>query len=142
MTLAIIRLRGSVNTSTDVEYALKSLNLTRVNHCSLVNDSPSLRGMLKRVRDYATYGDVHEETLKELIAKRGRKVGDKKLSAKEVDDVLKSLKEGKTLKQAGIKPLFRLRPARKGLKDTKKHYPRGDLGDRGEAINDLLKRMM
>jgi large subunit ribosomal protein L30 len=40
------------------------------------------------------------------------------------------------------KKIIRLMPPRKGFKSLKNDYPRGDLGYRGEAINDLIKRMM
>jgi large subunit ribosomal protein L30 len=44
----------------------------------------------------------------------------------------------------GVKPLFRLRPPSKGFKGkVKKSFAAGgEAGYRGEAINDLLKRML
>jgi large subunit ribosomal protein L30 len=35
-----------------------------------------------------------------------------------------------------------MKPPKKGYKSLKKHFPKGDLGYRGQAINDLIKRMM
>jgi len=41
-----------------------------------------------------------------------------------------------------IKPVFRLSPPRKGFRSLKNPYNRrGDLGYRGEAINQLISRM-
>ena len=37
---------------------------------------------------------------------------------------------------------MRLKPPRGGLKSIKKKYPKGDLGDRGEAILNFAKKMM
>ena len=41
-----------------------------------------------------------------------------------------------------IRPVFRLGPPRKGFKSIRLPYPRGDLGNRKEKINDLLERMI
>lgn len=38
--------------------------------------------------------------------------------------------------------IIRMKPAKGGLKSIKEKYPRGDLGYRGEKINDLIKRMI
>ncbi len=142
MIMAVIRLRGSVRTSEDTAYALQSLNLTRVNHCSLVKKSDNIKSSLNRVKDYTTYGEINEETLKELIQKRGRKTGDERLSEQEASKVLEGIKQGKSPRTLGIKPVFRLRPPRKGLKSKKSHFPKGDLGFRGDKINELIKRMI
>ena len=44
--------------------------------------------------------------------------------------------------EAGIMPVFRLNPPSKGYKSVRKFFPKGDLGYRGEKINELLKRMI
>jgi large subunit ribosomal protein L30 len=38
--------------------------------------------------------------------------------------------------------IVKLSPPRGGFKSLKKSYPKGDLGYRGSAINELIKRMM
>ena len=38
--------------------------------------------------------------------------------------------------------IIRLKPARGGLNSIKRPYPKGDLGYRGAAINELIERMM
>ena len=40
------------------------------------------------------------------------------------------------------KPPFRLNPPRGGYGGIKLPYPKGALGNRGEKINDLIKRML
>lgn len=42
----------------------------------------------------------------------------------------------------GDKKLINLKSPKKGFKSLHKYYPKGDLGYRGKAINDLIKRMM
>lgn len=109
---AVIRLRGSVNLNQRIIDTLDMLNLKKVNHCVLVEDNPSNKGMLKKAENWITWGEVSKEMEKLLKEKRG---------------------PGK---------VYRLSPASKGLKSIKVHYPKGDLGYRGDKINDLLKRMI
>ncbi|MBL7160505.1 MAG: uL30 family ribosomal protein [Candidatus Aenigmarchaeota archaeon] len=111
MTFAVVRLRGSVNVNKRLLDTLTMLNLKRVNHCVLVPDNPSYKGMLKKVESFITWGEV----------------------SKEIEQTLKKKGEG---------PIFRLTPPSHGLKSTKVHFPKGDLGYRGKAINDLLRRMV
>ena len=48
---------------------------------------------------------------------------------------------GKKPEEIGIKPFFRLHPARGGIK-SKLHYPKGVLGNHKENINKLIERML
>ena len=89
-----------------------------------------------------------------LIEKRGRLVGDKRLTdqyAKELgyeslndlaESIFKVDVEFNSLPE--VKPVFRLHPPKKGFKGKiKRSYASGgEAGYRGEAINDLLKRMV
>ncbi len=151
--LAVIRIRGGINVRGVVNKTLEMLNLTRVNHCVLVDDDPSTLGMLQAAKDYITWGAIKPETLEHLLRKRGRLQGDKHLT----DEIVKSGTEfssigelavaicnGKTgLKVLpGLKKVFRLHPPRKGYKSTKRPFKDfGDLGYRGERINELILRM-
>lgn len=149
--VAIIRLRGSAKKNADINYALRIMGLTRVNHCVVLENDVYLQGQLKKVKDYVTYGEIDRETLKALVTKRGRLKGNKRIT----DEFLKSKKitideivdlyskDGKKLAELGIKKVFRLTPPSKGLKSIKRAYSqKGDLGYRGKAINDLLNRMI
>ena len=139
---AVIRIRGSVNVRKDVDDTLNMLRLKRRMHCVVLKDSDNLKGMLQKAKDWITWGDINDNVLKLLIDKRGRKIGDKKLTKEESENTVKSLKEtGKVLED--IKPVFRLTPPSKGFKHSiKQQYPKGELGYRGEKINELLKRMI
>ncbi len=139
---AVVRLRGSINTEKKIKDTLNMLNLTRRNHCVLVPKNKSYEGMLMRVKSHVTYGEINKETLKELVKKRGRKPGDKKLTEEEAEEIAEKIWKNKSVKNTGIKPVFRLSPPSKGLKSIKKPYPKGDLGYRGKEINKLLERMI
>ncbi|RLG76693.1 MAG: 50S ribosomal protein L30 [Thermoprotei archaeon] len=153
---AIIRLRGVPDTPYEVQYTLRLLRLVRRFHCVLYPDSPAIRGMLLKVKDWVTWGEIDRDVLIELLKRRGRVVGNKPLtlelfnklgysSFEEFADALLSHKVlYHKLEDKGVKPVFRLHPPRGGFKGSiKKPYGAGgELGYRGPAINELLRRMI
>lgn len=142
--IAVLRIRGLVKTRGDLESTLEKIKLTQVNRCSIIDDTPSYLGMLQNAKDVITWGELKPETFKKMLLKWGRVEGDNRLDAKfDVDGFAKEFFAGKKkLADAGVKPYFRLHPPRSGFKSVKFQYPRGDLGNRGEKINDLLERMI
>lgn len=150
---AVIRVRGRTGVRRDIRDTLKMLNLTRINHCVLVPDTPAYRGMLQKVKDYVTWGEINEDMLAKLIRARGRLMGDKKITDKyiqetmgfeNIDELAKAIVKEKVLYKdiPNVKPVFRLHPPLKGWKKTKRHYSEGgSLGYRDD-INDLILRML
>jgi len=141
---AVIRLRGTVKARKEALATLKMLRLNRKMHCVVIPDTPSYAGMIHAAKDYITWGEISTATLQKLIEKRGRKMGNKRLSTEgEVKAAAKILEDGKNLKGTEIKPVFRLIPAKGGFRHSiKQNYPRGEIGYRGEKINELLERMI
>jgi len=152
--LAVVRVRGDVGVKRGVLDTLHLLGLTRVNHCVLAKDDPATLGMLLKVKDVVTWGEVSSEVLAELLRKRGRLTGNKKLSDEHVrsstglasiDEFAVTLHSGSMELKAipGLKKVFRLHPPSKGYEATKRPFKvGGSLGYRGEKINDLIRRMM
>ena len=154
MAYALIRVRGQPDVNRDIEHTMMLLGVTRVNHCVIVPENPSTKGMLQVVKDYCTWGEVSQETLASMIRSRGKLVGDKDIT----DDYLKENSEFTTIEDMakaiiendykmrdveGVKPVFRLHPPVKGYEGNKRSYKNGGaLGYRGEAINDLINRML
>ncbi len=151
--LAIIRIRGSMETRRTTEAVLHQMHLTRKNHCTLLNDSPQTRGMLILSKDFITWGGIDKPTLEKLLLQRGE-VSSQKLTEetlaknskfKSISEFANALLEGTaTLRDVeNLKPLFRLNPPLKGFrKSIKRPYPKGALGDRKDKINELLSRML
>ena len=148
---AIIRLRGEVNLRPEIKSTLEMLRMHRVNHCIVVPEDEHFRGMIQKVKDYVAWGKIDDQTLAMLLERRGRLSGNRRLT----EDFLKektayrsfaelaaALNSGAaSLKDLGIKPIFRLHPARKGLKTIKKTAQQGgDLGFRAD-LADLIKKM-
>ncbi|WP_297090967.1 50S ribosomal protein L30 [Thermococcus sp.] len=152
--LALIRLRSGIRARGEVRDTLAMLRLHRINHLVLVDDNPSYKGMVQKVKDYITWGEIDAETLAKLIRKRGRLIGNKPITdeyVKEklgmtIDEFAKKVVDGemKLTDLPNIKPVFRLHPPRGGLKGSKKRSFKegGALGYRGERINDLIERML
>jgi large subunit ribosomal protein L30 len=139
---AVIRVRGSVNVSREVRDTLKMLRLTRVNHCVLIPKRPDSDGMLQKARSYITWGEISQDTLEKLVAKRGRLSGDRRVTEREAKEMARKILKDGSVKDTGLKPVFRLSPPSKGYRSVRLGFPRGDLGNRGEGINRLLKRMI
>ncbi|MBS7625266.1 MAG: 50S ribosomal protein L30 [Candidatus Bathyarchaeia archaeon] len=152
--LAVVRVRGTVNVRGDIEDTLRMLNLTRNCHATLIDDRPSYMGMLQKVQNQVTWGEVSKEVIAMLLRERGRLVGNRKLTEdyvkkigfESIDDLAEAIYNLKVEfnKLPGIKPVFRLHPPSKGYGGSvKKTWKSGGVtGYRGESINDLLKRMI
>ena len=128
-----------VNRNGDIEETLFRLKLRRKYACTLINETKENLGMIKKVRSFVAYGKIDKETLLELVKKRGQPVEkSKKIDA---EKVVEHLIKNKNFENTGIKPFFRLHPARGGI-SSKQHFPKGVLGDHGDKINDLIRRML
>lgn len=114
--ICVIRIRGEVGLRKEIAETLKRLKLRKKYSCIVLeNPKKEQLGMIKKVKDLVAYGEINNETLQELVKKRG--------------------KEGKSF--------FRLHPPRGGI-DSKKHFGvgKGVLGNNEDKINDLVKRML
>lgn len=153
--LAIIRIRGQVNVNESIKKTMIMLRLHRKHRCIVLPATKTYMGMLNKIKDFCTFGEIDRETFSALLEKRGRIAGDKSLTEKFIKDNFKmSLKdleesifsfEKKLTDFEGIKAYFKLSPPiggyeRKGIK--KPYSVGGALGYRGEAINKLIRKMM
>jgi large subunit ribosomal protein L30 len=154
VTLAVIRVRGTVNIDRKIKDTLKMLNLHKPNHCVLIPSTDTYTGMLQIVKDYVTWGEIDQKVMVDLIKRRGQLLG----GAKITDSVVKSStgfeslstyctaivkNEAKLKEFSQLKPVFRLSPPRKGYEGIKRAFVVGGaLGNRGEKINVLIRRML
>jgi large subunit ribosomal protein L30 len=119
--IAIIRIRGTDDVKGEIESTMRMLKLHKKMTCSVYSKTDSLMGMLEKCKDYVTYGEIDEETYKELVEKRGQK------------------KEGKLVNY------FHLAPPRGGFERKGIKTPfsmKGALGYRKDKINALIKKMI
>ena len=152
--IAIIRIAGKIGLNKKVKDTLKMLNLHKKNTCVVIKNGPTLVGMLIKVKDHVTWGEINEPTFKKLLEKRGRLPGNKPIKKEDLDknkttidsfskDFIEGKKEIKDF--PGLKRFFRLSPPQKGYgnKGTKKAFSVGGaLGYRKDKINGLIERML
>ena len=93
--IAVIRVRGGFKMRQEFKDTLKYLRLNKKHHCVILPEKPEIMGMVKKVRDYVTWGEVAEEMLEKLVAKRGRLPGNKKVDEKDVKKYVKAILSGK-----------------------------------------------
>ncbi len=115
--IAAIRIKGQVGIRRNIEETLFRIRLRRKYACVVLEPTKENMGMIKKLRNFISYGEITKETYEELVKKRGKKDS-----------------EGK------LKPFFRLHPPRGGA-DTKLHYPKGILGENKE-MDKLVGRML
>jgi len=133
---------------------MNMLRLQKNCHATLLDNRPANLGMLQKAQHYITWGEVSKETLTLLLTKRGRLVGNKKLSGeyaqkagkKSLDELAEAIVKGDIELHSlpNMKPVFRLHPPSKGFRGkVKQSFAVGGVtGYRGEAINELLEQMI
>ena len=148
MTYAVVRVRGHVNVRGQIGDTLRYLRLHRTNHCVLLPQTATVDGMLRRAKDYVTWGEVDPTVTAQLLLKRSR-VDDTYVKAHTPFPSVNSLAKAVAAGEAslgdvpGVKPVIRLHPPRGGYEGTKRGYAEGgSLGYRGQDINALLVRML
>ncbi len=150
---AVVVIRSPIGVRRGVADTLKMLRLKAVHNCVLVPENPESKGMIEKIKDVITYGEVEESTLVEILKKRmklkdGNRVDEKILKQNtdfdKFENFAKEILAGKIkLKDfEDVQPIFRLTPPSKGFNSVKEPYPKGDLGYRGKEINELLRRMI
>lgn len=153
--IAVVRIKGDINLNKNIKATLQMLRLYKINSCVVIPNKPTYIGMLRKVKDFITWGEIDGETFKDLLLKRGKIVGNKNLSVNYLEEKLKCNIDSfvadfigfkkELIDVPGLKPFFKLSPPRKGFerKGIKVPYSMGGvLGYRKEKINDLVKRML
>ena len=154
--VAIVRVRGDCHMWEEITDSLRHLNLSVVNNCAVVDNGPEYKGMITKVKDYVTWGEIDAATFKKLLKNRGlvnkdAKFDDKYMKEKtkyasidEFADAFMSFKA--ELKEIpNLKKNFRLSPPVKGHARGGIKMPvtlGGAIGYRGKDINELLGRMI
>lgn len=150
MTYAVVRIRSPRNKNAKIERTLESLNLEKVNRCSLVPQDKVHKGMLEKVKDVVTWGEVEKEVLIDMIKYHSsfeKENIEKKISEDTSYDSIEEFAEDiieseENLSAIGLEKFFSMHPPEGGFKDIKKPYNTGgSLEYRQKDINLLLKRM-
>lgn len=149
----VVRMRGTVNVPHWAKTTLNLLHLERKFRATIIPARENTKGMLDKIKHYVSWQEIDTTTIKELLEKKARKEGYKKITAEDIvklgfkssDDLAKSLAEGTASlsKLKPLKPWFALSPPRHGFKrNTKKMYGEGGiLGNHKELLAQVRNMM-
>lgn len=151
--LLVVRIRGNVNVPTRIKDTLIRLNLRRKHNATLVKDTPVVRGMLQRAKDWIAWSSVDKELVVKLLKERGRRTGWKPLTEDYIrelgfsgfDDLADKLLSGEVSlnKLKGIKPYFALNPPRRGFsKPIRRGYKEGGVLGENPELPKIVERMI
>lgn len=153
--IAVVRIRGDVGLNPHVRKTFELLRLYRKNYCVVLKNEPNFIAMIRKVKDFTTFGEISREVFAKLMQSRAKMPGDKplaeaflkektKLGFKEFADAFFDWKI--SLKDVpGMKPFFRLHPPIGGFErgGIKSAFAQGGvLGYRGPKIDKLIERMI
>jgi len=142
----VVRMRGTVNVPHWAKTTLNLLHLERKFRATIIPARENTKGMLDKIKHYVSWQEVDTAIMKELLEKKARKEGYKKITSEDIvklgfkssEDLAKSLTEGTATlsKLKPLKPWFALSPPRHGFKrNTKKMYGEGGiLGNHKELL--------
>ena len=154
MMQALVQVRGEVNLSQDTRDTLRMLNLGRVNHCTLVPETPAYDGMVRSVAEVVAFGSPSVEVVETVLRRRAEplegssEIDDEWVAREtEYEDVAALaaalVAEETTLRAEGLSPVLRLHPPRgghDGIKRTRRDG--GVLGAHDQdEIDELLRAM-
>ncbi|MCS7116471.1 MAG: 50S ribosomal protein L30 [Nitrososphaerales archaeon] len=151
--ILVVRIKGTINIPHPIERTLRELNLCKRFSATIVPDTPSYMGMLKKVKDYVAWCSIEPSFIETILMKRGKIEGDrplsdefvKKIGYESIGDLAKAIAEGKARlnKLDGIKPFFSLAPPRGGFKrSTKYAYTQGGVLGSNPELPNLVERML
>ena len=149
----VLRIKGQADVPYWATTTMKLLNLEKKFRATILPAKENTLGMLKKIQHYVSWQEIDISITKELLDKKGRKAGYKKITSedlseigfKTMDELASSLAESKSTlsKLKPLKPWFAMAPPKQGFKrSTKKLYgQKGVLGHNKELIT-LVRRMM
>jgi large subunit ribosomal protein L30 len=152
-TYLVVRMRGQINIPHWAKTTLNLLKLEKKFRATIIPSKENTLGMLDRVKHYVSWQEANLDITKELLNKKGRKSGYKKitnddltkLGFKTIDDLAVSVNEGKTSlnKIKPIKPWFALSPPKRGFKrSTRKTYGEGGILGQNHELIELVRSMI
>ena len=149
----VLRIRGQADIPYWATTTLKLLKLDKKFRATIIPAKDNTLGMLKKIQHYISWQEIDVSTTKELLEKKARKTGYKKITSedlseigfKTMDELASSLTEGKSTlsKLKPLKPWFAMDPPRHGFKrSTKKLYGQKGVLGHNKELNTIVRRMM
>lgn len=149
----VVRIKGQADCPYWATTTMQLLNLEKKYRATIIPSKDTTMGMLNKVKHYVSWHEVDVPLAKELLEKKARKSGYKKVNSddlaaigfKTVDELATSLAEGKTSlsKLSPLKPWFALAPPRHGFKrSTKKLYGQKGILGKNKELSTIVRNMI
>ena len=149
----VVRIRGQADVPYWATYTMSLLKLDKKYRATILPARDNTLGMLKKIQHYVSWIELDVSLAKELLDKKARKSGYKKITVDDInslgfssiDELATALSEGKTAlsKLKPLKPWFALSPPRFGFKrSTKKLYGQKGVLGQNKDLDKLVRNMM
>jgi len=149
----VVRISGQADVPYWAVTTMTLLKLEKKYRATIIPEKDNTIGMLRKIQHYVSWQEIDIETVKELLDKKARKSGYKKVTNEDItsigftsiDELATSLAEGKTSlsKLKPLKPWFAMDPPRHGFKrSTKKLYGQKGVLGHNKELSVIVKRMM
>ncbi len=149
----VVRIRGQADVPYWATYTMSMLKLDKKYRATILPAKDNTLGMLKKVQHYISWIELDASLAKELIDKKARKSGYRKITPEDLkelgfasaDELATALSEGKTTlsKLKPLKPWFALAPPRLGFKrSTKRLYGQKGVLGQNKELDTIVRRMI
>ena len=149
----VVRICGQPDVPYWATTTMSLLKLEKRYRATIIPEKENTLGMLRKIQHYISWQEIDIETTKELLDKKARKSGYKKVTDEDIvaigfqskDELASALTEGKATlsKLKPLKPWFALDPPRQGFKrSTKRLYGQKGVLGYNKELSVIVKRMM
>ena len=149
----VVRIHGQPDVPYWATTTMALLKLEKRYRATIIPEKDNTLGMLRKIQHYISWQEIDIETTKELLDKKARKSGYKKVTDEDIvaigfqskDELASALTEGKATlsKLKPLKPWFALDPPRQGFKrSTKRLYGQKGVLGYNKELSVIVKRMM
>ena len=149
----VVRICGQPDVPYWATTTMSLLKLEKKYRATIIPEKENTLGMLRKIQHYISWQEIDIETTKELLNKKARKSGYKKMTDEDItavgfqsiDELASALTEGKATlsKLKPLKPWFALEPPRQGFKrSTKRLYGQKGVLGYNKELSVIVKRMM
>ena len=149
----VVRIKGQADCPYWASTTMTLLKLDKKYRATILPIKDNTLGMLRKVQHYVSWVELDADLAKELIEKKARKSGYKKVTVEDLkelgfassEELGKALSEGKATlsKLKPLKPWFALAPPRHGFKrSTKKLYGQKGILDANKDLGNVVRNMI
>ncbi len=149
----VVRIKGQADVPYWASTTMTLLKLDKKYRATILPAKENTLGMLNKVKHYISWIELDAELAKEILDKKARKSGYKKITTEDlkeigfnsIDELATALAEGKATlsKLKPLKPWFALSPPRHGFKrSTKKLYGQKGILGLNKELGTIVRRMI